>query len=304
MKVAIIIPVYNRKETTLSCLKQLSSIDYGEHIFDVVVVDDGSTDGTSDAVQVEFPRVTVLKDESDLWWTGAINKGVKWAVKEKYDGVFLLNDDLDLSKNFLCPIFELVEKKPGALISGLKLIKNEVGNDVVATGGFREKGWLDELYNVYQGRNASDIREKEFLVCDALTGAALYIPSMVFHKIGFLDEKKFPHNWGDIEFTLRASRFGIDCLVAIESHVYTDPNPNYPRDYFLSSKRAEYLKHIIDGDKKYYYGVDAIWKRAFMHRSVIKGLALFSRGTLGLFKKAIIKIVIPKSVIYNYYQKN
>ena len=76
--VYIIIPVHNRKEITLKCLdtlKQNGDLDK----YYVIVIDDGSTDGTSEAIQSLYPDVIILTGDGNLWWTGAIKKGMEYA---------------------------------------------------------------------------------------------------------------------------------------------------------------------------------------------------------------------------------
>jgi GT2 family glycosyltransferase len=76
-KIFIIIPVHNRKQITLNCLKSLSKNgDLGR--YHVVVVDDGSTDGTAEAIQALYPDIVVLHGDGNLWWTGAIKKA--WSM--------------------------------------------------------------------------------------------------------------------------------------------------------------------------------------------------------------------------------
>ncbi len=69
IRVEIVTPVHNRKATTLQCLKSLSRIDAEGLDIHVVVVDDGSTDGTGDAIRAEYPEVEVVRGDGSLWVT-------------------------------------------------------------------------------------------------------------------------------------------------------------------------------------------------------------------------------------------
>lgn len=90
----IVIPVYNRKALTRGCLYSLQQQTDNE--FRIIVVDDGSTDGTDKMIQNEFPNITLLKGDGNLWWTGAVNKAVQHVLSECQleDYILLLNDDL------------------------------------------------------------------------------------------------------------------------------------------------------------------------------------------------------------------
>ena len=144
MKVAIIIPVFNRRETTLSCLKQIDAMDTCGVVINVVVVDDGSTDGTASAIHAEFPSVVVLEGDGNLWWTGAINMGVEYALARGYAGVHLLNDDLNLDKSAFCELYKVVRNNADALVSSLKMRQLENGVKEILTAGFSVCGGLCE----------------------------------------------------------------------------------------------------------------------------------------------------------------
>jgi GT2 family glycosyltransferase len=71
----IVIPVHNRRDFTRECLLSLRKQTYKN--FKVIIVDDGSMDGTGDMIEKDFPEVIPLKGDGELWWTGATNMGVE-----------------------------------------------------------------------------------------------------------------------------------------------------------------------------------------------------------------------------------
>lgn len=300
MKIAILIPVFNRKETTLNCLRQLEAIDYCGNNFDVVVIDDDSTDGTEGAINVMFPVVTVLKGDGDLWWTGAINVGIEHALTKNYDAVLLLNDDMELVPDFIVELMKVVQNNDNTLVSSIKLIEHEGGKPEILTAGFNIKGKLKQIDNYLQGELYDSQKFDGVLECDVLTGASLFIPLDVVRDIGLLNFSKFPHNWGDLEYTWRASYKGYKCLVATKSHIYTEYNPNYHRTYYINSSRREYLKNLFD-NKKFSYGFGFLFNKSFMHRSIASGMWLYLRGMVSLLRHIVFKLIIPKSILSNYF---
>ena len=100
-QIAITIPVRNRKEITRQILVELNAqiqqCADREHLISVVIIDDGSTDGTGEMIRQQFPQFSLLEGDGSLWWTGAICWGMKYAL-EKYNPDYFvwLNDDIFL----------------------------------------------------------------------------------------------------------------------------------------------------------------------------------------------------------------
>ena len=93
VKIALVIPVFNRRDTTLQALRSLSRIDAAGMDIRIHIVDDGSTDGTSEAVAREFPDVVIVPGTGDLHYAGGTNAGIEAAAAWNPDLYLLMNDD-------------------------------------------------------------------------------------------------------------------------------------------------------------------------------------------------------------------
>ena len=98
-KLAVLLTCFNRKDKTIASLTALykafhESSDGWD--MSVYLTDDGSTDGTSDAVSKNFPQVRVLKGDGALYWAGGMRNSWSEALKEDYDAYLLLNDDTNV----------------------------------------------------------------------------------------------------------------------------------------------------------------------------------------------------------------
>jgi len=95
----IIIPIFNRIEYTKGCLLSLYKQTYKN--FKIVVINDGSTDGSGKVLERDFPSVHVINGDGNLWWTAATNLGVKFALKNGADYILTLNNDTIATPDFL-----------------------------------------------------------------------------------------------------------------------------------------------------------------------------------------------------------
>src|SRR6476646_6831542 len=90
-RIFIVIPTHNRWDEARVALACLTKSTYPN--FEIVLIDDGCTDGTERNCRAEFPSVTILEGDGTLWWSGAINLGVEHALAHSADAIVWLNDD-------------------------------------------------------------------------------------------------------------------------------------------------------------------------------------------------------------------
>ena len=215
----IIIPVYNRLEATRECLESLGRQTYRH--FKTVLVDDGSTDGTSDYVKENYPDVSILNGDGNLWWAGATNLGVRYslALCQNDDYVLTLNNDTVLPPGYLEAMISLAKQAPDALIGSIA--RDHDRSDVCIDEGI-SIDWLSAKYNKI--KNMQGNRPASFYTVSALPGRGTLIPVAVFRQIGVYDDTNFPHYAADYDFSLRASKFGYDLLLHPDCFLYSKTN--------------------------------------------------------------------------------
>lgn len=129
MKIIALATCFNRREITLRALDSLyNQLLPTGYSLEICLVDDGSTDGTSDAVRSSFPHVTVLNGSGNLYWAGGMRFGWDEYVKNKdIDYLLVFNDDVDLYANAL-----------NTLITAAKEVNKLGDTPYVITGAFIE----------------------------------------------------------------------------------------------------------------------------------------------------------------------
>ena len=117
--IEVVIAVHNRHAITLRCLELLAQQVCT--VFRVTVVDDGSSDGTSEAIRDHFPQVDVLRGDGSLWWAGATNLGIRHALSRSApaDYILMLNDDVEFDADYLAGMERCAMTHPGCLIGSL-----------------------------------------------------------------------------------------------------------------------------------------------------------------------------------------
>src|SRR6478736_9895838 len=113
----IVIPVFNRKKFTADCLQSLLNQTHRADF--IIVVDDGSTDGTWEMLDAVFPEVIVLRGDGNLFWTAAINLGIRCALSLNPDYVMTLNNDTVASGDFIEKMLLGAKQYPKGLIGAL-----------------------------------------------------------------------------------------------------------------------------------------------------------------------------------------
>lgn len=228
VKIVFLFTIYNRKNVTLSCLRKLIGIlNSLKYTYDIFINDDGSTDGSYEAIKEEFPNIFIFKSEGDLFWNRGMHRIWNIAAQNKYDVYVWLNDDLILFDNAIVNLFAAYERSKGKYIL-VGATSDEAG--ITSYSGYNEK---DQRINP----------NGELQPCLYFNGNLVLIPDYVFKKVGNLDSF-YSHSLGDWDYGLRASKMNIISMV-LPSYVGIcnrhDDLPKYLDSKYNIIQRFRYL---------------------------------------------------------------
>lgn len=217
--VEIVSPVFNRRDITLQCLRSLARIDRENLKIGITIVDDGSTDGTSEAIAAQFPEVEIVRGDGSLWFAGGSNRGFENALTKKPNYVLLINNDTIFDSQFLQRLIDTAEKNPRSAVGGLLLLWDTPHKVFQVAPQFDV--WYGGWRHLHQ-QTIWTMPDAPFEV-HAIAGNCILFPAEVFAELGFFDEKRFPH-YADAEFTPRLRRNGWRLLIEPRARIFNQPN--------------------------------------------------------------------------------
>ncbi|HEY8560624.1 MAG TPA: glycosyltransferase family 2 protein [Pyrinomonadaceae bacterium] len=239
IKVELVMPVYNRRETTLQGLRSLSRINRAGLEFHVIVVDDGSTDGTSAAIGRDFPEVQIVAGDGSLHYAAGTNRGISAALERNPDYVVTANDDAVFHVEFLQRMIKTAERSPRSIVGALLLLWDEP-HKVFQVGQVWKT--LKGGWEIPENLTAFTVPQTAFEV-ECLVGNCVLFPVEAIRENGLMDEDKFPHGWGDAQYLMRMRKAGWKLLVEPKAYVWCEPN-TYPKPLHQQTL-AETLKILF-----------------------------------------------------------
>jgi GT2 family glycosyltransferase len=204
LPVAALIPTWNRWDDTRLCLESIAASDPVPSR--IIVVDNGSTDGTPEHLRTDWPGVELIALESNVGFSRAVNMGLRLILESgEQRAVFLLNNDVVLAPGVLGRLWETLESD-GKIAGVCPLITYFDPPGRVWYGGGRVALWRGYVGHRYIRREADGV-PVGVVETDYLTGAAVLLRSDALRDIGLLDED-FSFYAEDVNWSLRAVRRG------------------------------------------------------------------------------------------------
>jgi GT2 family glycosyltransferase len=218
----ILLPVHNRRATTEAFAKALARQGVDFHL---LLIDDGSTDGTGEAISTLLrDRVTVRRGSGNWWWGGSLHQGWQWLNSRGLDDddvVFVCNDDVDIPDDFISTGISLLAARPRSII--------------IAKARNPDSGALEETcYTIdYRRCHVVLVKSGEPVLCGPTRG--LFIRWGDMRIVGGFHPRLIPHYLSDLEWTLRAHRHGL--AIVQDDRLWLTPQPEKTGYHALAGLR-------------------------------------------------------------------
>lgn len=228
---AIIILNWNGWEYTRACLQSLQ--EAGFPMEDVILVDNGSEDGSPKLISKYFSTVQLVQNQRNQGFTGGNNVGMRLAIGLGYRYIMLLNNDTEIKSGFWNPLLQEMEaSSQTAAIQPLIYFLND--KNVVWNAGGRYQSWIGFAQTKLKPKSNAPYPT------DWITGCAILVRSSVMNEVGLLDERYFAY-FEDVDWSLRMRQAGYLLKVHPGSVIYHEAgaaskSKNKGKEGFLSPK--------------------------------------------------------------------
>jgi len=210
-KVYILLPVHNRIAITDKFIQCLTKQTYTN--YHLILIDDGSSDGTEKLVSQEISSLTVIKGQGNWWWAGSLSQGYQWLkhnVNDLKHIVLIINDDTTFDNDFLEIAVNILSRSYKTLL--LAQCYSQANREILDVGTY--VNWKELSF-----QNAPNINN-----INCLSTRGLFFDLEDFLAIGGFYPKLLPHYLSDYEFTIRADRKGYKLVSNPSLKLFLDEN--------------------------------------------------------------------------------
>jgi GT2 family glycosyltransferase len=261
----------------------------------VIVVDHGTTKATAHALAARQPGVIRVAGNSDLWWTGATNLGIRAARERGARLIMLLNNDCYVTPNTIARLVAHSSETTTGIIAPLQRAQRD-GHLLTnrATTCFA-LGFPTVPLPV----TGLPIGEHRLVHTRLIVGGrGVVIPSALFDRVGLFDEARLPHYGADHDFFLRCRRLGVPLYLALDAFVdmddtrttvATNPGGMTVRQFFttLSDRRSHRNIRVLSNLFRLHYPIPGLHRLGVALNILRYTLVYFARRVVFLVRHAM-----------------
>jgi GT2 family glycosyltransferase len=247
--VVIVVLNWNGRDDTLECLRSLAAVSYGN--FAVIVVDNGSVDGSVPAIRQRFPEVAVVETGKNLGYAGGNNAGIRAALEKGVEFILLLNNDTIVAPDILDEFVAAAHRFPNAAALGGKIYRYEDMERI----WWADAHWVEEEGSFVcpsEGALDSAGAEDSATDTDYTCGCAMFMRAALIREVGLLDAQYFL-TFEETDWCFRVRRLGYHCLVISNAKIWHKGSASFKGgesplySYFFTRNRLLFAERHLRG---------------------------------------------------------
>lgn len=282
-KISVVMLNWNRKDVLMESIQAVLDLDYP--LYEVIVVDNASTDGSQQAVREKFPDVVLVENDKNYGAIGGKNIGLKRAIQSPVDYIYMVDNDIVGAKDSLSRLVEVAEADSDIGMVGAMMYDMSKPDVILSAGGT-----IDYTENVSRGRGDAQKDVGQFSKTEAvdyLWGGALLARKSVLETVGLFDPDYIGYWFEDTDLSVRVRKAGYQILFCPFAKVWHKPHEtveqfSFRKKYLATRNAVRFMKkHApVSGWIKYLFFAIAGLPYALV-RDLAKG-----RGVKGVWGKA------------------
>jgi GT2 family glycosyltransferase len=245
-EVVSIVVNWNLKEETSRCLNSLQNSTLAHRI---ILIDNGSNDGSVQEISTRFPSVEIIQLEHNIGFGSACNLGIQYALQDQnHKFVFLINNDAYIHPTTIETLIEVSKEYSKVGIFGPIIYDQNTPSHIWYAGAKSRPGILS-AYEIHRGEVDHGQFRNEYV--DYVFGAAMFIRRSVFERVGLFDDRFFLY-LEDLDFCIRAKDVGYSIMFVPKAKVWhygsasTESNLALRRYHHIQSTFLFLKKHLTN----------------------------------------------------------
>jgi len=278
LKVAVLILNWNSYQETINCINKLKKSTY--KYYSIIIVDNNSDDDSFEQIKKDFPGYEYIYSKKNLGYAGGNNLGIKKALENKADLIWILNNDTIPLPDTLENLVDTFIQYPDVGVAGSLILNTNKNTDNTYHYTFGK-------LCLERGGQAIHLNKPELIKEDIydvgyVNGASIMFRPSVVKKVGLLPEEYFLY-YEETEWCYRAQKAGWRTVINPKSKIYQPSYPLYPRQAFYLIRNRFIITNRLNGKGYIYIFVTAYqWIKTFLFNKEKRNFKIVYATIMGL----------------------
>lgn len=270
----IVICNFNKVDYLKGCLETLYKSNFGIFSYDVIVVDNASTDSSVEFVNDNYQDIILLENETNTGGSGGFDRGIRYAKEKGYKYVALLDNDIILEENTIINLIKYIKENPKVGVVGSKICTMDNPEILQEMGSFID---FKENFNIEipLKSHKDDNLLPAVVSCDYVPACCLITTNEVLNKVGSFNPKHFIY-WDDMDWCTRVKRAGFEVHAINNSRVFhkmgvANHLNTFGVYYFERNRIMFFLRYLNENKVEKFIGKTCDWLISMTFFSNLKG---------------------------------